>query len=159
MNRTVFIGADHAGFELKEKLKAYLKHKGISVRDLGAWTYNKDDDYPDFAIPVAELTVKTGGKGILVCGSAEGICIAANKVPGARAVPVWNAANARLSRSHNDANVLCLAGGKTVEKTRGLGLTFAKAKGIIDVWLKTEFSAESRHARRIRKITRYECDR
>ena len=116
----------------------------------------KTDDYPDYAIPVAKLVAKTKSKGILVCGSAEGICIAANKVKGARAVPVWTVTNAKLSRKHNDANILCLAGGKTVEKTHGLGLTLSQAKRIADTWLKTPFSEAERHIRRIKKIARYE---
>jgi ribose 5-phosphate isomerase B len=152
----LYLGADHAGFEMKEHLKHYLKKSGYIVKDLGAWRYVKSDDYPDYAIPVAKLVVKTGGQGILVCGSAEGICIAANKVKGARAVPVWSLKNAALSRKHNDANILCLAGGKTVEKTHGLGLSLAQAKRIVDTWLATPFSGEARHVRRIKKIERYE---
>lgn len=155
MKETIYLGSDHAGFELKEKLKDFLKKK-YRVRDLGPWEYVKTDDYPDYAVPVAKLTVKTGGKGILVCGSAEGICIAANKVKGARAVPVWSTTNAKLSRRHNDANILCLAGGKTVQKTHGLGITFAQAKKIVNTWLKTPFSGAERHLRRIKKIHKYE---
>lgn len=152
----LYLGADHAGFALKEKLKDYLQEKGYVIRDFGAWEYDKDDDYPDFAIPLAEMVVQKKGLGVLVCGSAEGIAIAANKVRGARAVPVWDVASAKLSRSHNDANILCLAGGKTVTKAKGIGLSLPKAKKILDVWLKTDFSGESRHLRRLRKIQHYE---
>lgn len=151
----IYLGADHAGFDLKEKIKSYLKKKKLDVRDLGAWAYNKDDDYPDFAIPVAELVVKTDSKGIVVCGSAEGVCIAANKVKGARAVAPRDVQTAVFSRAHNDANVLCLAGGKTIDKSK-MGVSFPTAKKIIDAWLKTEFSGESRHVRRIKKISNYE---
>lgn len=151
----IYLGADHAGFELKEKIKAYLKKKKQSVRDLGAWTFNKDDDYPDFAIPVAEMVVKTDSKGIVFCGSAEGVCIAANKVKGARAVAPRDVQTAIFSRAHNDANVLCLAGGKTVDKS-SMGMSFPAAKKIIDAWLKTDFSGETRHVRRLNKIERYE---
>ena len=101
------------------------------------------------------MAVKTDSKGIVVCGSAEGVCIAANKVKGARAVAPSDVQTAKFSRLHNDANVLCLAGGKTVDKSN-MGMTFASAKKIIDVWLKTEFSGETRHARRLKKIDRYE---
>ena len=79
MKETIYIGSDHAGFDMKEKLKKHLKKK-YAVRDLGPWEFVKTDDYPDYAIPVAKLVAKTKSKGILVCGSAEGICIAANKV-------------------------------------------------------------------------------
>jgi ribose 5-phosphate isomerase B len=154
--KTIYLGADHAGFELKEKIKAYLQKKGYSVRDLGAWEYQKTDDYPDYAIPVAKLVAKTKSKGILVCGSAEGVAIAANKVKGVRAVAIREKLLAKLSREHNDANVLCLAGGETTGKQKGLGLTLAKAKGIIDTWLKTEFSGAARHTRRLKKISDYE---
>jgi len=152
----VYLGADHAGFELKEKLKDYLHRKGYAVHDFGAFTYDKDDDYPDFAIPVAEMAVSKKGKGILVCGSAEGICIAANKVKGARAVAVWDKTSAKLSRSHNDANILCLAGGKTKQNVQGIGISFSKAKELVDAWLKTPFSGEKRHVRRLLKLHHYE---
>lgn len=153
---TLYLGADHAGFELKEQLKQYLQKKGYAVHDFGAWEYDKNDDYPDYAIPVAEMAVSKKGKGIIVCGSAEGVCIAANKVKGARAVAAFDAASAKLTRSHNDANVLCLAGGKMARKVKGVGLTLAKAKQIVDAWLKTDFSHEARHLRRLRKIQHYE---
>ncbi|MBI4144760.1 RpiB/LacA/LacB family sugar-phosphate isomerase [Candidatus Woesearchaeota archaeon] len=156
MADTLYLGADHAGFELKEKLKAYLKKKGVTVRDLGAWKLDKHDDYPDYAFPVAKLVVQTGSKGILVCGSAEGICIAANKVKGARAVPIWSVKNARVSRQHNDANILCIAGGKTVAKTHGLGLSFSQAKKIVDAWISEPFLGAARHVRRLHKISRFE---
>ncbi len=152
----IYLGADHAGFAMKEKLKAYLQKRGKQVKDLGAWKLNPTDDYPDIAIPVAELTVKTQSKGILICGSAEGVCIAANKVKGARAIAAWDAKTAKLSRSHNDANILCLAGGNTVDKNRPPTIPFAKLTSIVNVWLTTEFSGEARHKRRLDKIAEYE---
>ncbi|MBI4150885.1 RpiB/LacA/LacB family sugar-phosphate isomerase [Candidatus Woesearchaeota archaeon] len=152
----IYIGADHAGFALKEKLKAYLQSKGLHVKDFGAWKLNPTDDYPDYAIPVAELVAKTGEKGILVCGSAEGVCIAANKVKGVRAIAAKDAITAKMSREHNDANVLCLAGGQTKKKMNDLGIPFPKAKQIVDVWLKTAFSNEERHRRRLKKIEAFE---
>ncbi len=152
----IYLGADHAGFALKEKLKVYLQKKGLHVNDLGAWTLKPGDDYPDYAIPVAELVAKTGEKGILVCGSAEGVCIAANKVKGIRAIAARDTITARMSREHNDANVLCLAGGRTKAKVKGLGISFPKTKQIVDSWLKTEFSNEERHRRRLKKVEEYE---
>src|SRR5574342_30380 len=144
--KTVYIGADHAGFALKEHLKKFLQKKGYPVKDLGAHKFVKGDDYPDYAAKVAKA-VQKGGKGILVCGSAEGVCIAANKLKGIRAVPVWSLQNAKLSRQHNDANILCLSGWQLPKK---------KAEQITLAWLKTPFSREKRHVRRIKKIARLE---
>lgn len=141
MKQIIHLGADHAGFELKKHLKKFLRKK-YAVKDWGARSYNKNDDYPDYAAKVAKA-VQKNGVGILICGSAEGICIAANKFKKIRAVPVWTLENARLSRQHNDANVLCLSGWQLSKK---------KAERIILTWLKTPFSQEERHARRIKKI-------
>ncbi len=139
------LGADHAGFQLKEHLKKYLQKKH-TLKDWGAYEYIQADDYPDYAAKVAKA-VRKKGRGILVCGSAEGICIAANKIKGIRAVPVWNTKQAKLSREHNDANVLCLSGWMLTKK---------KAEQIVLTWLKTPFSGEARHKRRIQKIRRLE---
>lgn len=142
----IYIGADHAGFALKEKLKAAIA-KQEHIKDLGAFSFKKDDDYPDIAAKVARRVAKEKAKGILVCGSAEGVCIAANKIKGIRAVAVWTLENARLSRKHNDANVLCLSGWELSPK---------KAAAIAKCWLTTSFSSEDRHIRRIIKIARLE---
>jgi len=153
----VAVGADHAGFALKEKLKPFLKQLGYRVVDLGNAVYDPADDYPDFAAKVGRYVAATNTKGLLFCGSAEGICIAANKIKGVRAVAPASATAAKMSRLHNDANVLCIAGGKTVDpKAKGLRLSLAKAKQIIKIWLSTSFSGETRHARRIKKITALE---
>src|SRR3989338_2000765 len=148
--KPIYLGADHAGFELKEKVKKWLKLKKVAFEDLGNLVYNRDDDYPDFAEKVGRRAVKERAKGILFCGSAEGIAVAANKVRGVRAVAAWDAKIAQLSRKHNDANVLCLAGGGMLKPI--LGLSFQKAEEIISIWLKTQFSGEARHKRRIEKI-------
>ncbi len=153
MSEKVVIGADHAGFKLKEYLKSFLAKKGFLVSDKGNKQYDPKDDYPDFAAKVAR-SIKNDAKGILVCGSAEGICIAANKIKGIRAVPVWDLVNAKLSREHNDANVLCLAGGGML-KPKG-GLSRKKAEKIVLTWLKTEFTNEPRHVRRLNKIKKLE---
>jgi ribose 5-phosphate isomerase B len=142
----IYLGADHAGYPLKEHLNRFLQKKGHSVKDLGAHKLVKTDDYPDYAAKVAKA-VQKGGKGILLCGSAEGVCIAANKFKGIRAVPVWSLQNAKLSRQHNDANILCLSGWQMPKK---------KAEQIVLAWLKTQFSGEARHVRRINKIKRLE---
>lgn len=139
---TIHLGADHAGFKLKEILKNFLKQQGYQVKDHGAKKLEPTDDYPDYAHSVARA-MKKDDFGILACGSAEGICIAANKHKGIRAVAVWTLQNAKLSRQHNDANVLCLSGWQ---------LSSAKAKSIAKAWLETQFSNEQRHIRRIGKI-------
>lgn len=151
MKMKIIIGADHAGFRLKENVKSWLVRSGHEVLDVGAKKLDRSDDYPDFAAKAAsKVSEDRASLGLLFCGSAEGMCIAANKVKGVRAVAVRSKALARLSRLHNDANVLCLPGGDTVYKQSGMGLE--KAKGIISVWLNTQFSGEQRHRRRIEKI-------
>ncbi|MEM4282623.1 MAG: RpiB/LacA/LacB family sugar-phosphate isomerase [Candidatus Woesearchaeota archaeon] len=158
LDMKIFLGADHAGFELKEKLKGWLgTMKKYQVFDLGNTRYEPNDDYPDFAYKVAKAVAKTPGSfGILVCGSAEGICIAANKVNGVRAVAPPSVVAAKLTRKHNDANILCLAGGGLLKKVRGLGIKLAKAKRIVSAWLSTPFSEEPRHVRRLKKISEIE---
>ncbi len=146
MKQIVYLGADHAGFALKEHLKKFLQKKGYSVKDMGAHKLVKTDDYPIYAAKVARAVQKKG-MGILICGSAEGICIVANKIKGIRAVPVWTLQNAKLSRQHNDANILCLSGWELSKK---------KAEQITLAWLKTPFSREARHVRRIKEIARLE---
>lgn len=147
MNTTVYLGADHAGFKLKQELKKFLRHQGYKVVDVGAHELDPQDDYPRYAYAAAKAAAQGKGMAILACGSAEGICIAANKVKGVRAVPVWTLRNAKLSREHNDANVLCLSGWE---------LSPAKAKKIVKSWLETQFSAAERHMRRLKEIERIE---
>ena len=142
----IHIGADHAGFQLKEHLKKFLHSKKYSIKDLGAHKLVKTDDYPIIAAKVARA-VQKGGKGILVCGSAEGVCIVANKFKGIRAVAVWTLQNAKLSRAHNDANILCLSGWELSKKI---------AEKIALTWLKTPFSGKTRHVRRLKEIARLE---
>ncbi len=149
--KKIYLGADHAGFELKEKIKVWLEAEGIPYDDCGNTKYDKDDDYPDFAEKTALKVVKNLGLGILICGSAEGICIAANKIKEARAVNPRDLLQVKLSREHNDANILCLAGGGTLQPIPGMSLT--KAKKMIAAFLNTPFSGLARHQRRIEKIT------
>jgi ribose 5-phosphate isomerase B len=144
-SKILYLGADHAGFELKEALKRTLLKKGYVVYDEGARTLNKEDDYPDFAVKVAqEVEEHPGSLGILCCGSAQGMCIAANKVPSIRAVAPATPKEATLSRTHNNANILCLA---------AWSLTPSKALKLVIPWLEAEFSNETRHIRRLKKIT------
>lgn len=139
----IAIASDHAGFKMKEIIKGYLKRKKIEFKDFG--TYSEESvDYPDFARPAAEAVANGEfDRGIVMCGSGVGVTIVANKVRGIRAVNVYDTYTAKQSRQHGDCNVLCLAGKK---------LTRAKATKIVAVWLKTKFSGDERHLRRIRKI-------
>ena len=142
----VAIGCDHAGFPLKENLKAYLAELGYGVLDCGA-SGTEPVDYPDFALAVAELVV--GGRaerGVLIDGAGIGSSVAANKVPGVRAALCYDLATAVNSREHNDANVLTLGAGQ---------IGAALARQIVRAFLETRF-AGGRHARRVGKITEIE---
>ena len=145
----IYTGSDHAGFELKKQLKKYLTDIGYSVEDLGSFEYNKKDDYPEFGHRVAKAVSDSGGKatGVLFCGSAEGMCIVANKVKGIRAVAVTDEILAKKSREHNNSNVLCLS---------GWYLKPTKAKRILKTWLETKFSRAKRHHRRVNQIKKIE---
>lgn len=145
--KPIYLGADHAGFDLKEKIKSWLKKKRISFVDCGNLVFDKDDDYPDFAERVAKAVVKSKSLGILICGSGQGMCITANKIRGAQAVIPFSKEEARLSRRHNNANILCLSG-------RYIG--FPKASIITDTFLQTKFIPIARHVRRLKKIAQIE---
>lgn len=143
----VVLGADHAGYKFKEKLKKYFNSQKIFYEDYGAFELNLNDDYPDFAFRVARRVSEGGAKGILICGSGAGMAISANKVNGVRAIESFDSDSAKLSRKHNNSNVLCLG---------ARNMKFDKVKGIVNVWLKTNFSKKERHLRRIKKISNYE---
>lgn len=138
----IAIGADHAGFELKDKVKKYLAKHGHQVEDLG--TNNGDSvDYPDYAYKVAQQVAgRRADFGVLVCGSGIGMAITANKVPGVRAATATTEQEAQLSREHNDANVLAL-GARLVKDDQALKL--------VDTFLKSSF-AHGRHEPRVAKI-------
>jgi ribose 5-phosphate isomerase B len=138
----VILGSDHAGFDLKEKVKKALERLGVPFEDVGTRSLDSVD-YPDFAHRVAEAVEKGRyPRGVVVCGTGIGVSMAANRHPGVRAAVAYDEETARLSREHNDANVLAL-GGRTLDP----GL----AERILEVWLKTPF-AGGRHARRVAKI-------
>ena len=145
--KTVFIGADHRGYHLKDKIKRELTNMGEHVVDCGNDKYDKDDDYSSIAIALGEKVVTDKGIGIMICGSAIGICIAANKVIGVRAALCLNKQQAKMAREHNDANVLCLSS-DLVEESLNIK--------IVKVFLETLFSSEERHIRRIQIIKKYE---
>jgi ribose 5-phosphate isomerase B len=142
----VAIGADHAGFALKERVEQYLKSKGYTVLDMGTDSA-ESTDYPQYAFKVAEA-VRDGraDRGVLVCDSGNGIAIAANKVEGIRAAIAVNPRHAELSRRHNDANVLVLGSLLTLE---------SEEHAILDTWFSAPFDG-GRHERRVGQITDYE---
>ena len=142
MPETIILGSDHAGFDLKEKVKKALDRLGVPHEDVGSQS-TEPVDYPDYAHRVAEA-VGTGRhtRGIVVCGTGIGVSMAANRHAGVRAAVAYDEETARLSREHNDANVLALG---------GRSLDHALAERILEVWLKTPF-AGGRHARRVEKI-------
>lgn len=139
-----YIAADHAGHKLKKELEQIFKNQEMEFEDLGAKNYDEKDDFTDFVTPLAKKVLETGNKGILICGSGHGMCIAANKVTGIRAIVGYSISGSELGRKHNDANVLCLAGRL---------LTKDHAAAIIKTFLNTEFSGEERFIRRNKKIS------
>src|SRR3954471_18388416 len=142
----IALGADHAGFELKQKIKAHLEKQGIKVEDQGTGS-TESVDYPDYAKRVGEAVAhKQADLGILVCGSGIGMAIAANKVPGIRAANVSTEYEAEKSREHNDANVVTI-GSRILDEE--------KAFTIVDTFLKTQF-AGGRHQQRVDKIAAIE---
>ena len=145
----IYIGTDHAGFELKEKLKKFLEDLGYEVEDMGAYEFSATDDYPDFAFPVAKAVAEDTEKrrGIILGGTGIGNGILANKVKGLRAGIIYDEYSAKMSRKHNDANVMAL-GART--------LSVEKAKKLVKIWLDTPFSNEEKHKRRIEKIKKLE---
>lgn len=147
--RELYIGADHNGFEIKKQLKDFLNRSGYKVVDVGNYVYDSKDDYPIFTFEVGKAVVETNSKGILVCGTSQGMCIAANKVKGVRAATVDTVKEAKLIREHNDANVICLSALYPIpDITR-----------IIDIFISTKFSTATRHRRRVNKIIEFEGNR
>ena len=145
----IYIASDHAGFELKNQLLAYLKSKNMEVEDCGPASFDKEDDYPDLIFPCAQKVASDPfAKGIVIGFSGQGEAIVANKVKGIRTTVYYggNADILKLGRKHNDANVLSLGAGF---------LTPEDAKATVDLWLATEFEG-GRHQRRIEKITKLE---
>ena len=144
----VYVGSDHAGFELKQHLVEHLQQSGHDVVDVGPHQYDAEDDYPPFCLDAARKVVADPGSlGIVIGGSGNGEQIAANKVPGVRAALAWNIETAQLTRQHNDANVV------------GIGARMHSAEEattIVDAFLETKFSGEERHARRLAILAEYE---
>jgi ribose 5-phosphate isomerase B len=145
----IAIGSDHRGFDVKRRIVSILQQLGHEVLDVGP-TGHESVDYPDYAFQVG-TAVSEGrvDRGILVCGTGIGMCIAANKVPNVRAAPCHDSITAEMSRRHNNANVLCLSADLLGEEL---------IDRMVRIWLETEFEG-GRHARRVEKINRFEAQR
>jgi ribose 5-phosphate isomerase B len=139
----IAIGADHGGYQLKDEVKAMLEKLGHTVTDVGCHCADSVD-YPDYALPVCEKVVSgEADKGILICGTGIGMCIAANKIPQIRCALVHDVFSAKATREHNDSNVLSM-GARVI----GPGL----ALEIVNTWIGTDFSGDERHVNRIQKV-------
>jgi ribose 5-phosphate isomerase B len=144
----IAIGSDHRGYDVKRRVITVLQNLGHEVLDVG--TQGRESvDYPDFAFLVATAVgAGRAERGILICGTGIGMCIAANKVHGVRAAPCHDSITAEMSRRHNDANVLCLSADLLGEEL---------IDRMVRIWLETPFES-GRHARRVEKITRFESE-
>jgi ribose 5-phosphate isomerase B len=144
----IYLGTDHAGFELKEKIKSFLLERNFEVEDCGALEFNENDDYPDFISKAAmRISKDPSSFGIIFGKSGAGECITANKIKNIRAILGFSIKNVKIAREHNDANIL------------SLGSTFIDeelAKELIMVFLQTPFTKDERHVRRINKIKELE---
>ena len=144
----VYLGSDHAGFELKARLIEWLASAGHEPVDCGPRNYVQDDDYPVYVMRAAQGVIDNPGSlGIVIGGSGNGEQIAANKIPGIRAAVAWTDETAQLARQHNDANVLSL-GARMYSANEAIGFT--------RIFVSTPFSGEPRHSRRLAMITNYE---
>jgi ribose 5-phosphate isomerase B len=147
----VYLGSDHAGYELKEHLAAHLPTIGYEVVDVGPHAYDPDDDYPAYCLATGARVVEDRGSlGVVVGGSGNGEQIAANKVDGVRAALAWNTDTARLAREHNDANVVAIGARQHPRD---------EATRLVEAFLATAFSGSPRHARRIAQLAEYEKTR
>lgn len=146
MSEKYFLASDHAGFELKEKIKKYLKLKKIDFSDLGSKTFDPKDDYNDYAKKVVKkIKENKNHKGILVCGTGQGMSIQANRYLGMRCALCWNKEIARQAKEHLNANIISMPGKYINIKT---------AKEIIDTWIKTKPLTLEKHKKRINKLER-----
>jgi len=146
----IYLGTDHRGYELKEKIKEWLSEWGYKYEDMGAHEYNKDDDYPDFISLVGEkISADPSSRGIILGGSGQGEAVVANKYKGVRAAVYYGGSKEMIihTREHDDANILSLAADFIEEQD---------AKEVIKLWLDTSFPGEERHVRRLEKIKQLE---
>lgn len=144
----IYLGADHQGFHMKEKVFAYLAKHGYNVEDVSGRELDPDDDFPDFAQMAATRVIGDDDKdprAILICGGGQGMAMAANRFRGIRASVIWDAFEAKMTRNDNDSNVLCLP-------SRVLGDNEDAWQGIIETWLNTPFAGAPRYKRRNAQI-------
>ncbi|MET7970359.1 ribose-5-phosphate isomerase [Micromonospora sp. NPDC005305] len=147
----VYLGSDHAGFELKVHLANHLAKQGYEVVDVGPHAYDPDDDYPAFCLHTGERVVSDPGSlGVVIGGSGNGEQIAANKITGVRAALAWNIDTAQLAREHNDANIIAVGARQHA---------LDEATALVEAFLTTAFSGNPRHARRIAQVADYEQSR
>ncbi len=142
----IYLGADHNGFELKRRLSDFLRRSGYEVIDEGDTKLDPNDDFPQFAGRAVSALLADDdptAKGILICGSGQGMCMAANRFKGVRASLCWNLTEARSARNDDDANVLCLSASS---------LDNAKAQAIVTTWLGTQFAGATRFKRRLQEL-------
>lgn len=143
----IYLGADYAGYKLKQAIKQYLDRKKLKYRDFGTLSDKNRNDFTEFAWPVAKKVAHSKeAKGILICGTGIGMSIAANRFKRVRAALVFNVKQARFAKTHDNANILCLAAWSVKEKD---------ALKIINVWLKTPFKPLKRRVRRFKKIDQW----
>ena len=144
----IYLGSDHRGFELKERLKAWLSEQGRKYEDMGPFEYDKDDDYPDFAKLVGEkVAVEPGSKGILICGSGVGAAVAANKIKGIRSGTMFDPEQVKASVADENTNIIGLSNDYTSKE---------KNMEIVKAFLESKFSGAERHVRRVGKIKNLE---
>jgi ribose 5-phosphate isomerase B len=143
----IYLGADHNGFELKAKLKSFLERCGYEVADEGDIALHPEDDFPQFASRVCTklLNDNSDARGILICGSGQGMCMAANRFKGIRASLCWNASEARSSRNDDNSNVLCLSSSSLSE---------TETERVVQTWLNTPFAGAPRFKRRLQELDR-----
>jgi len=147
----IFLGSDHRGFLLKEKIKEYLTSNNFSFQDLGPQSYDKDDDYPLISLKVSETVVKNvGDLGVIICGSGAGAAIAANKVRGSKAALCFSQNQTQKARHDDNINILCLSA-DTVSEEENIK--------ILETFLSTQFGFEERYIRRLNQIRDYESQK
>lgn len=140
----IYIGSDHSGVGLKEKIKGFLDDNDIDYEDYGSFSSKSKDDYPDYAKIVSRMVKRDkDSRGILICGSGTGMVISANRFRGIRASLIYDSYSAKMSRKDNDSNIACF---------RSRGANSEEQINLLNIWLKTEFSKEVRHKRRIKKL-------
>lgn len=143
---TIYIGADHRGFHLKERLVVWLREQGYEVFDCGNSVHDPEDDFPDFSFAVADKVVADeGSRGIVICGSGGGVTIAANKVAGVRCTTAVHVADVKHNRKADDINVLALSSDYT---------DFDETKELVDAFIRVEYESVEKHNRRLNKIAK-----